>query len=100
MDPLKPKALADTVTISLDLPGEIYDLLQAKHSKGALSAIRTAIKLYLKNGRPVKNAARDAEIYRKCQTTRYADVAKEYKLSLVRIQQIVDTQKIKRTENM
>lgn len=91
---------AGTVTMPLTLPGNIYDQLQSRNSKGARRAILVAIKMYLKNGRPVKNAERDKEIFRDCKTMRQADVAKKYKLSMIRIQQIVADQKIKSKENM
>lgn len=81
----------------LEIPIAVYDELAAKHPRGAEAAAAVAIKTYLTAGRPVKNAQRDALIYsRSLQKVRQADIAKEFGLSLIRVQQIIANEHAKR----
>lgn len=88
---------AETARLIIELPIAVYDALAAKHSKGAEAAAVVALKTYLVSGRPVKNAERDALIYeRSLQKVRQADIAKEFNLSLIRVQQIIANEHAKR----
>ena len=77
-------------TITLTLPTEVYALLDQAHPKGATAAAQQAIKRYL-NAQPKRdNTVRDAEIADKFVAgTPQVQLAKDYKLSYIRIQQIV-----------
>ena len=73
--------------LSIDLPDTVYDLLAHAHPKGAEAAASIAIKRYLK---AVANSTRDQEIADKAVAgTPQTQLAKDYDLSYVRIQQIV-----------
>jgi Mor family transcriptional regulator len=79
-------------SLTLTLPAEVYDLLAQAHPRGAEAAAMQALKQYLTAPKPKArdNAARDAEIADKFVAgTRQVQLAKDYDLSYIRIQQIV-----------
>jgi len=77
-------------SLTLTLPAAVYDLLAQAHPKGAEAAAQQALKQYLSKPKPRDNAARDIEIADKFVAgTRQVQLAKDYGLSYIRIQQIV-----------
>jgi hypothetical protein len=78
-----------TVTLTLDLPEQFAKALAAKHPSGLEAAAAVALRAYLTGGRPIVNKDRDAAIVRLIlDGKRRADIAKEFDLSIVRINQI------------
>jgi transposase len=76
-------------TLVLELPDAFAKALSAKHPGGLEAAAAVALKAYLTGGRPVINKDRDAAIVRLIlDGKRRADIAKEFDLSIVRINQI------------
>jgi Mor family transcriptional regulator len=89
--------MTDTARLIIELPIALYDALAAKNPKGAEAAAVVALKTYLISGRPVKNAERDAKIFeRSRQGVRQNAIAREFGLSLIRIQQIIANESAKR----
>jgi hypothetical protein len=80
-----------TITLTLTLPAEVYDLLAQSHTKGADAAAMVALKRYLKTLPATRsNAERDKAIADKAVAgTPLRALATEYGLSYIRIQQIV-----------
>jgi hypothetical protein len=80
-----------TLTLTLTLPADVYDLLAHSHTKGADAAAMVAVKRYLKTLPTTRtNAGRDAAITDKAIAgTPLRTLATEYGLSYIRIQQIV-----------
>jgi len=79
-------------SLTLTLPAAVYDLLAQAHPKGAEAAAQQALKQYLTKPKPKArdNTARDAEIADKAVAgTPLVQLAKDYDLSYIRIQQIV-----------
>jgi len=78
-----------TVTLTLKLPEQFAKVLASKHPQGLEAAAAVALKGYVTGGRPVKNTERDAAIVRLIlDGKRRADIAREYNLSIVRVNQI------------
>jgi hypothetical protein len=78
-----------TITLTLELPEAFAKALAAKHPSGLEAAAAVALKAYLTGGRPIINKDRDAEIVRLIlDGKRRADIAREYNLSIVRVNQI------------
>jgi len=80
-------------TLVLKLPDAFAKALAAKHSGGLEAAAAVALKAYLTGGRPVINKERDAAIVEQIKSgARRADIAKEFSISLVRVNQIAAEQ--------
>lgn len=78
-----------TITLTLELPEQFAKVLASKHPRGLEAAAAVALKGYVTGGRPVVNTERDKEIIRLIlDGKRRADIAREYKLSTIRINQI------------
>jgi len=78
-----------TTTLTLNLPDAFAQALAAKHPSGLEAAAAVALKAYLTGGRPIINKERDASIVHLIlDGQRRADIAKEFNLSIVRINQI------------
>ena len=78
-----------TITLTLQLPEQFANALAAKHPSGLEAAAAVALKAYVTGGRPIINKDRDAAIVRLIlDGKRRADIAKEFDLSIVRINQI------------
>ena len=78
-----------TITLTLNLPESFAKALAAKHSDGLEAAAAFALKAYVTGGRPQINKERDAAIVRLIlDGKRRADIAREFTLSIVRINQI------------
>lgn len=76
-------------TLVLELPEAFAKALSAKHPDGLEAAAAFALKAYVTGGRPQINKERDANIVRLIlDGKRRADIAKEFGISLVRVNQI------------
>ena len=76
-------------TLYLELPEAFAKALAKRHPAGLEAAAAVALKAFLKGGRPRINTERDAQIMRLIlDGQRRADIAKEYNISIVRINQI------------
>lgn len=78
-----------TITLTLNLPEPFAKALAAKHTDGLEAAAAIALRAYVTGGRPQINKDRDAAIVRLIlDGKRRADIAREFSLSVVRINQI------------
>jgi len=78
-----------TITLTLQLPEQFAKVLASRHPSGLEAAAAVALKAYVTGGRPVINKERDVGIIRLIlDGKRRADIAREYNLSVVRINQI------------
>lgn len=76
-------------TLVLELPDTFAKALADKHPGGLEAAAAVALKAYVTGGRPQINKERDAAIVERIKSgARRADVAKEFSISLVRVNQI------------
>jgi DNA-binding NarL/FixJ family response regulator len=81
-------------TLHLELPEAFAQALARRHPDGLEAAAAVALKAFLKGGRPRINAERDAQIMRLIlDGKRRADIAREYNISIVRINQIAAANK-------
>jgi DNA-binding NarL/FixJ family response regulator len=89
-----------TVTLTLELPEQFAKVLASKHPQGLEAAAAVALKGYVTGGRPVKNTDRDAAIVRLIlDGKRRADIAREYSLSIVRVNQIAAEHNVVKPRN-
>jgi DNA-binding NarL/FixJ family response regulator len=78
-----------TIALTLNLPESFAKALAAKHADGLEAAAAVALKAYVTGGRPQINKERDADIVRLIlDGKRRADIARDFNLSIVRINQI------------
>jgi DNA-binding NarL/FixJ family response regulator len=78
-----------TTPLTLNLPDSFAQALAAKHPSGLEAAAAVALKAYVTGGRPIINKERDVNIVRLIlDGQRRADIAREFNLSIVRINQI------------
>jgi DNA-binding NarL/FixJ family response regulator len=81
-------------TLHLELPEAFAQALAKRHPEGLEAAAAVALKAFLKGGRPRINEARDDQIMRLIlDGQRRADIAREYNISIVRINQIAAANK-------
>jgi len=77
------------ITLVLELPEAFAKALAAKHPGGLDAAAAVALKAYVTGGRPQINKERDTAIIERIKSgARRADIAKEFEISLVRVNQI------------
>lgn len=80
-------------TLVLELPDTFAKALADKHPGGLEAAAAVALKAYVTGGRPQINKERDAVIVERIKAgVRRADIAKEFSISLVRVNQIAAEQ--------